>query len=42
MGTLQNGPEIWEVRDGQDSKGGAIDEERELVDPTSSRKIGIK
>ena len=25
-GTLQNSPEIWEVRDSQDSKGGTLDE----------------
>jgi hypothetical protein len=35
------------VRDAQDSKGGTLDErpysgERELVESTSSRKIGIK
>ena len=40
---LQNAPETWEVRDSQDSKGGTFDEmpnstERELIDPTSSRK----
>ena len=44
-GTLQNVPEIWEVRDSQDSKGGTLDEmpysgERELVESTSSRKTG--
>ena len=38
-------PEIQEVRDSQDSKGGTLDEmpyskERELVEPTSSRKTG--
>jgi hypothetical protein len=43
--TLQNAPETWEVRDSQDSKGQAVDEmpnsrERELKDPTSSRKTG--
>ena len=43
--TLQNIPETWEVRDSQDSKGGTLDEmpdsrERELVEPTSSRKTG--
>jgi hypothetical protein len=43
--TLQNVPETWEVRDSQDSKGGTLDEmpnsrERELIEPTSSRKIG--
>jgi hypothetical protein len=37
-------PETWEVRDSQDSKGGTLDEtpdsrERELIEPTSSRKI---
>jgi hypothetical protein len=36
---------MWEVRESQDSKGGTIDEmpysaERELVEPTSSRKTG--
>ena len=44
-GTLQNAPETWEVRDSQDSKGGSLDEmpdsrERELIEPTSSRKTG--
>jgi hypothetical protein len=44
-GALQNVPETWEVRDSQDSKGGTLDEttysgERDLVDPTSSRKTG--
>ena len=43
--TLQNAPETWEVRDSQDSKGGTLDEmpdsrERELIEPTSSRKTG--
>ena len=43
--TLQNAPETWEVRDSQDSKGGILDEmpdsrERELIEPTSSRKTG--
>ena len=38
-------PETWEVRDSQDSKGGTLDEmpdsrERELIEPTSSRKTG--
>jgi hypothetical protein len=42
-GTLQNSPEIWEVRDSQDSKGGTLDEmpesrEREFIEPTSSRQ----
>ena len=41
----KNAPETWEVRDSQDSKGGALDEmlnsrERKLVKPTSSRKTG--
>ena len=40
-------PETWEVRDSQDSKGGALDEmpnsrERELIEPTSSRKTGYQ
>jgi hypothetical protein len=40
-----NAPETWEVRDSQDSKGGTLDEppnsrERELIEPTSSRKTG--
>ena len=44
-GTLQNAPETWEVRDFQDSKRRTLDEmpnigERELVEPTSSRKTG--
>ena len=43
--TLQNTPEIWEVRESQDSKGGILDgmpdsRERELIKPTSSRKTG--
>ena len=43
--TLQKAPEIWEVRDSQNSKGGTLDEmpdsrERELVESTSSRKTG--
>jgi hypothetical protein len=43
--TLQNVLETWKVRDSQESKGGPIDEmpysgERELVEPTSSRKTG--
>ena len=43
--TLQNVPETWEVRDSQDSKAGTLDEmpdsrERELIEPTSSRKTG--
>jgi hypothetical protein len=38
-------PETWEVRDSQDSKGGTLGEmpdsrERELIEPTSSRKTG--
>ena len=38
-------PEIWEMRDSQDSKGGTLDEmpngrERELVESISSRKTG--
>jgi hypothetical protein len=42
-GTLQNAPETWEVKDSQESKGGTLDEmpnsrERELIEPTSSRK----
>ena len=37
--------QTWEVRDSQDSKGGTLDEmpdsrERELIEPTSSRKTG--
>jgi hypothetical protein len=44
-GILQNVPETWEVRDSQDSKGEILGEmpysgERELVEPTSSRKTG--
>ena len=44
-GTLQITPETWEVRDSQDSKGETLDEilnsrERELIEPTSSRKTG--
>ena len=43
MGTLQNIPENWEMRDSQDSKEGTLDEmpytgEREVVEPTSSLK----
>ena len=42
-GNLQNAPETWEVKDPQDSKGRTFDEmfdsrERELIEPTSSRK----
>ena len=42
---LQNVPKTCEVRDSQDSKGGTLDEmpysrERELVEPTYSRKTG--
>jgi hypothetical protein len=42
-GTLQNVPGTQEVKDSQNSKGGALDEipsigERELVKPMSSRK----
>jgi hypothetical protein len=44
VGTLQNVLETWEVRNPQCSKGGTLDEmpyrERELVEPTSSRKRG--
>jgi hypothetical protein len=45
--TLQNAPETWEVRDSQDSKGRTLDEmpyigERELIEPTSSRKTGYQ
>ena len=41
--SLQNAPETWKVRDSQDSKGGTLDKmpdnrERELIEPTSSRK----
>jgi hypothetical protein len=41
----QNAPETWEVRDSQDSNGGTSDEmpnsgERDLIEPTSSRKTG--
>ena len=44
-GMLQSIPETWELRDSHDSKGGILDEmlysgERELVEPTSSRKTG--
>ena len=40
-----NAPETWEVRNCQDSKRGTLDEmpysrEKELIDPTSSRKTG--
>jgi hypothetical protein len=43
--TLQNLPEIWEVRDFQDSKKETLGEmpysrERELINPTSIRKTG--
>ena len=45
MGSLQNAPETWELRDSQDSKGGILDEmpdssERELIESTSIRKTG--
>jgi hypothetical protein len=43
-GTLQNISETWEMSNSQDSKGGTLDEmsdsERELIEPTSSRKTG--
>jgi hypothetical protein len=44
-GALQNAPENLEVRDYQDPKGGTLDavpnsRERELIEPTSSRKTG--
>jgi hypothetical protein len=44
-GTLQNAPEVWEVKDPQYSKEGTLDEmpnsrERKLIEPTSNRKIG--
>jgi hypothetical protein len=44
-GTLQNAPKSREVRDSQDLKEGTLDEmpdsrERELSEPTSSRKTG--
>jgi hypothetical protein len=44
-GTLQNARETWEKRDVQDTKGGTLDEmsnskEREIIEPTSSRKTG--
>jgi hypothetical protein len=44
-GTLQSAPETWGVRDFPGSKGGVLDEmpdswERELIEPTSSRKTG--
>jgi hypothetical protein len=45
VGTLQNVPETWEVRDSQDSKRRTLDKmpytgERELIEPTSSKKTG--
>jgi hypothetical protein len=46
MGTPpREAPETWEVRDSKDSKGGTLDvmldsKERELIEPTSSRKTG--
>jgi hypothetical protein len=44
-GNPQNSPETWDLSNSQDSKGGALDElpnsrERELIEPTSSRKTG--
>jgi hypothetical protein len=44
-GTLHNVPETWEIRDSQDSKGETLEKmpysgEKELVEPTSSRKMG--
>jgi hypothetical protein len=44
-GTFLNAPETWKVRDSQDLRGGILDKmfyigERELVEPTSSRKTG--
>jgi hypothetical protein len=43
--TLQNAPEIWEVRVSQNSKGGTLEEmpnskALELVKPSFSRKTG--
>ena len=43
--SAQNFAETWELRDSQDSKGGTLDampytEERELAEPSSSRKAG--
>jgi hypothetical protein len=40
-----SGPETWDIRDSQEWKGGTLDEmpnsrERELIEPTSSRKTG--
>jgi hypothetical protein len=47
VGTFQNSPETWMVRHSQDSKGETLDEmpyigERELLEPSSNRKIGHK
>jgi hypothetical protein len=44
-GTHQNAPENWQVTESQDSKRGTLDEllgnrERELIEPTPSRKTG--
>jgi hypothetical protein len=45
---FQNVPETWEARESQESKGGGtLDEmpdsrERELIEPTSSRKTGYQ
>ena len=45
MGTLQNVPKTWDVRDFKDSKGETLNDmlenrERELIKSTSSRKTG--
>jgi hypothetical protein len=47
LGDHPDAPKTWEVRDSQDSKGGTLDEmpdskERELIEPTSSRKTGYQ
>jgi hypothetical protein len=44
---LQNVPETWEIRDSQQSKGGALDEmpngrEKEITEPTSSINTGLQ
>jgi hypothetical protein len=47
VGTLENAPETWEVRDSQDSKAGTLDEmpyirEKELKSPPPVRRQDIK
>jgi hypothetical protein len=45
VGSIENVPETWEVRNSRNSKRGNLDEmpysrERKLIEPTSSRNTG--